>query len=80
MNKIKILRRNYDDSIDKVFEVNIKFVALRYIKESIENEIANEEGNYKIIIQDFAGKVYSFTGSENSCKNIVCNIIKNCLL
>ena len=79
MTKIKIVRRNYDDSIDSVFEVNIKFIAVRYIKEAINNEVRNE-GNYKIIIQDFAGDVYTFTGSEEACKNIICNIIKNCLM
>ena len=80
MTKIKILRKNYDESIDSVFEVNIKFIAVKYIKEAIANEQANEEGNYKIIIQNFAGDFQSFTNSERSCKNIICHIIQNCLM
>ena len=77
MTRIKILRKNSDGSIDKVFAIDLKFVAILYVKEAIASETENEDGEYRIKIQTFDGTNFKFTGSAESCKNILCNIIKN---
>lgn len=77
MTKIKILRKNEDGSVTKVFETELRFVAILYIKEAIASETTKEDGKFKIKIQTFDGSIFSFVGSEDSIKNILCNIIKN---